>query len=77
MIVTVYGDPYECAKAIRGKDFVDLYNEDGELVAGFSGISDFSGYTIEGGDWSKPEPTREDQIEAQVTYTAMMTDTLI
>lgn len=32
---------------------------------------------VSGHDESESEPTQLDQIEAQVTYTAMMTDTLL
>ena len=75
--VIAYNEPIECIKAVKGSNWIELYDEDGRIFKTFGGILDFSGYSIEGGDWSKPEPTREDQIEAQVTYTAMMTDTLI
>ena len=34
-------------------------------------------YTIEEDGKSEPAPTQLDRIESQVTYTAMMTDTLI
>ena len=34
-------------------------------------------YTIEEDETPEPEPSQLDVIEAQVTYTAMMTDTLL
>ena len=34
-------------------------------------------YTIEDDGQSEPAPTQLDMIEAQITYTAMMTDTLL
>ncbi len=63
--VTIYGEQYQCAKAIKGRDFVQLLDITGTRVAEFSGISDFSGYE---GDWDAPEPTAEDQIRADVDY---------
>lgn len=58
MIVSVYGDAYECAQAERGPDFVRLYDADGALMIAFAGIRDFAGYSIEGGEWTEvtPEP---------------------
>lgn len=76
MKVVIYGEEYNCTKAIKGNNFVKLYNN-GNKIAEFNGISDFSGYTIEDGEWSKEEPSQLDRIEAQLTYTAMMSDTLL
>lgn len=55
MRVIANGEAYECARAVRGEDFITLYDEGGSTV-GFSGISDFSGYAVEDGEWSDPQP---------------------
>lgn len=76
MKVTFMSETYDCARAVRSGDKATLYTiEDGAIE--FGGVSDWSVFTLEGGDWSAPEPTREDKIEAQAMYTALMTDTLI
>ena len=53
--VIVYGEEHECFKAVKGNDFVTLYDEAGNIIASFNGISSFDGYEISGGEWSLPE----------------------
>ena len=53
MFIYAYGEPFECSKATKGPDYIIL--DDG-MGAAFYGISDFSGYTVEDGEWSEPEP---------------------
>ncbi|MBR2927559.1 MAG: hypothetical protein IKC24_00170 [Oscillospiraceae bacterium] len=79
MKVIAYGCEYECASAKKTADSVFLYNENGNEIGAFRGISDMSEYTVEDGEWTKQEPipTQLDRVEAQTTYTAMMTDTLL
>ena len=69
--VTCGEDIYECTKAVKGDNYITLYDGDRAIVT-FAGISDFSGYTIEGGDWSDPEPTSEEQLRADVDYIMAM-----
>ena len=75
--VRAYNEEFECYKAVKGEDFIYLYDNNNNVFASFCGISDFSGYSIEGGTWSSPEITQEEKLEAQITYTAMITDTLL
>ena len=56
MILHIYNEAYPCAKAERGADYIRLYDENGACVLLCGGISDFSGYALEGGEWSAPEP---------------------
>lgn len=51
--------------------FVDINVEDGVVTSMTAGI------VPEPEPEAEPEPTQLDMIEAQVTYTAMMTDTLL
>lgn len=76
MKAIICGQEFPCDKAVRGDGYVRLYDGDA-CVASFDGVSDFTGFSIEGGEWSSPEPTQLDRTEAQAMYTAMMTDTLI
>lgn len=64
-------EPYYCTKAIKGTDFIILYNGDIE-VGSFIGISDFSGYRLEGGEYSSPEPTPEERTQSIIDYNLMM-----
>lgn len=59
MKAIIHGVEYECAKAIKGNDFVELYDASGGNIASFNGISDFSGYALDGGDWEEPETSTE------------------
>ena len=60
--VTVYGEAIPCSKAVKGPDYIRLYDGENPIIL-FSGIRDFSGFTIEGGDWSAPEtPSGSDDI---------------
>jgi len=55
-------EQYECAKAVKGTDYVHLYDESNNCIASFEGVHDFSLFTIENGDWSEPQPTAEERI---------------
>ena len=71
MKVIVYGESYECTKAEKGTNYIQLYNGEEKGVL-FAGISDFSGYSIEGGEWSAPTPTEGEVLRADVDYLLMM-----
>jgi hypothetical protein len=61
------GIEIQCTKAVKGADYIRLY--DGEnLIASFDGISDFGGYTIDGGEWETPMPTHEEKLREDVDY---------
>jgi hypothetical protein len=64
MFVTAYGTRYDCARAVKGSDYIRLYDAAGTLIASFDGIADFSGYTIEGGTWEAPLPTEKERLDA-------------
>ena len=64
---------FECEKAVKGSDFIHLYNANGGAVASFEGVSDFNLFTIEGGEWIAPEPTAEEQLRADIDFLAIMT----
>ena len=71
MKVIAYGESYECTKAEKGTTYIQLYNGEEKDVL-FAGISDFSGYSIEGGEWSAPTPTEGEVLRADVDYLLMM-----
>ena len=52
-----------------------LWNEEAEEIAKAEAYN--GEYTIEDDGEPEPAPTQLDRIEAQTTYTAMMTDTLM
>lgn len=55
MTVYAHEEPFECAKAVKGEDFIRLYDEGGNTIAAFEGVSDFSAYTIDDGEWEAPK----------------------
>ena len=83
MKAIINGSTIEC-RAARKEDnritlYLGRYNEFGdEETSVFVGF-DPNDVVLEDGEWEdvKTEPTQLDQIEAQVVYTAMMTDTLL
>ena len=78
MNVITGAGPNECARAERHTDGIYLFDENGELIVILASPEDIR--SVEGGeivDVELPEPTPADRLEAQVAYTAMMTDTLI
>ena len=52
--VTVYRETYECETAYKGVDSIRLMDASGIVTASFTGISDFSGFSIVGDNWSTP-----------------------
>lgn len=62
MKVTAYGEEYDCTKAVKGADFIRLYDGNMEEYCVFGGINSFEGYEITGGEWSVPEKTDKERI---------------
>lgn len=52
--ITYLGKSYECATALKGGDYIHLLDSNGDIVAAFDGISDFSGFSITNGQWTTP-----------------------
>ena len=79
MIIKIYEEQIECAEVIKKDDKIIVIDENGSVLREDSGITNFGGYVMVEGEWTDKSnaPTQLDQIEAQVTYTAMMTDTLL
>ena len=51
---TYLGESYNCATALKGSDYIHLLDSNGEMIAAFDGITDFSGFSITSGDWTSP-----------------------
>ena len=78
MNVVTSSGPHYCARAERHKEGVYLFDENEELIVILESPEDIR--AVEDGEiivMEQPEPTQADRIEAQITYTAMMTDTLL
>ena len=72
IIVNIYDEEFECAKAVKGSNFVHLYDEQNNCLLSCEGISSFDGYSISGGDWSEPEPTEDEMLRADLDYCLMI-----
>lgn len=72
MIVTFSEQNFPCVKAVKDKDNAYLYLEDGGTVE-IRGVSDWSVFSLDGGEWSLPEPTQAEQLRADVDFLAAMT----
>ncbi len=83
MKVKIDGFEYECVSAKRTRSAVvitRLNSEEEEYNTSFSGCNIVETAEVVEGAWEYDafaEPSQADRIEAQVTYTAMMTDTLL
>lgn len=57
--VTYAGNTYTCTKALKGSNFIKLFNDAGVIVASFEGISNFNSFSISGGSWVSPKASTE------------------
>lgn len=72
MILKVNGQEYPCSKAEKSTDAIKLYDEAENTIIEFSGISNFDGYILEGGEFEKPQPPLELMNRADIDYIAIM-----
>ena len=71
MTATIYGKEYVCDRAVKGADWIRLY-EGGELTLEHNGITDFGAYLLSGGDW---EPGGELAVNERIaSFEQQMTD---
>lgn len=76
MKVTFVRQEYICTKAVKDTDKAILYLEGGEVIE-FVGVNDWGAFSIEGGGWSGPEPSREEKLEAEVAELKEALDLLL
>lgn len=55
----------ECTKAVKGADYLHVYDGD-NLIWSFEGVNGWDGYVLEGGEFSDPEPTELEKMQAQI-----------
>lgn len=66
MVMTVYWQEISCARAEKGTDFVRAYDENGVCIFEASKVADFSGYTLDGGEWDEAAtPPTNDELAAE------------
>ena len=74
----INGETVVTREAYLQKEWLVFTDADKEIQIAEALKYSYNGeYTIEDDGEPEPAPTQLDRIEAQVTYTAMMTDTLI
>lgn len=76
MIVTFNSEVFDCLKTVKNGKTATLYLSDGGSVV-FDGVNDWGAFSIEGGDWSGPEPSREEQLETDVAELKEALDLLL
>lgn len=54
-----------CDKVVKGDDYVYCYVGN-NIEWAFEGVTEFDGYVLEEGEFSKPEPSRIEVLEAKV-----------
>ena len=68
MIVHVPGDrDVSCSAAVKGANYIALYDENGAEIERHAGISDFTGYSVSDGAWIIPKGTVESRLDAYDT----------
>lgn len=74
MIFEYLGQKYECAKAVKGADYIHLYADEEmkNQTHSFDGIADFSDYKIIDGEWSEPPLTETEEIQLALAELAEM-----
>ena len=73
-VVKYYEEQINCATAIKGPDYVRLYDENGACISAFDGVKDFSVFSIEDGVWYAPVST--DPPVTAVSSTKVGNDTI-
>ena len=76
MNVRFSGEEYSCIRAVRDSNRATLYLEEGGSME-FSGVNDWDAFSIEGGDWSPPDVTPEEQLRADVDFSAVMAGVML
>lgn len=63
--VTFQNTVFECYRAVKGVNYVRLYDENNIQTAAFEEVQDFSAFTIKDGMWEKGKSTQ--RVAAQAT----------
>lgn len=71
--INAYGEEFVCSKAVKGSDYIYLFNEDNKNIISFDGISSFDNYILLEGIWSNPEPTDKERISELETLVLQLT----
>jgi hypothetical protein len=66
MILKCGVDEIECSRVEKGDDYITAYDESGNAIGCYANITDFSRFAVEGGDWSIPEPSPQEQTDALI-----------
>lgn len=57
--VTYNNESFSCTTALKGADYIHLLDGNGNMIAAFDGITDFSGFTITDGSWATPTALKD------------------
>ena len=64
MILNFMALEIPCARAEKSADFVKAYDESGVCIFEATGVTDFSSYSLDDGEWSEAESSPEEQMAA-------------
>ena len=64
MILNFMALEIPCARAEKSADFVKVYDESGVCIFEATGVTDFSSYSLDDGEWSEAESSPEEQMAA-------------
>jgi hypothetical protein len=77
MIVHFFDESYECEKAVKGSDFIRLFDSNNNCIVSFEGVNDLNAFTIENGELSEAEPTAEERIAELEMQNQMLMECLL
>lgn len=68
MKLLVMGMEYPCERAVKDETAGSVYafDEAGRIIFQALKVKDFSGYTLEGGEWSDPAPDERADMDAML-----------
>ena len=76
MTVTFSGESFSCTRAVRTDTKARLYLTDGTVME-FAGVGSWDLFSLEGGTWSTPPVTPEEQLRADIDFIAAMTGVML
>lgn len=57
----------ECSRAVKGANYIRLYNDNNIKIVAFEEVADFSAFSIEGGEWEAGKSTQKVMADAIVS----------
>ncbi len=67
MQLNAFGKVFECAKVVKGDDFIECLDQKNARIMLFQGISDFTKFSVEGGEFTLAPPDKLTRIQTAMS----------